>query len=90
MHFRQKTSLAQSALRVIFSMKQSEPIDKQKARKGKISVSGRRIDGDLYRQHRTVRQASLFKLFGGAAVFAPFAVFVGLLALTGAFLLRKK
>jgi uncharacterized membrane protein HdeD (DUF308 family) len=89
MHFRQKTSLAQSALRVIFSMKQSEPIDKQKARKGRLALvvvglmaictGSIALFGKLH-----------YSNYWGAAVFAPFAVFVGLLALTGAFLLRKK
>ena len=71
-------------------MKQSELIDKQKARKTRLMLAvvglmmicaggpvllGGKLD---YSNH------------WGAAVFAPFIVLIGLLALVGAFLLPKK
>ena len=90
MHFRQKTSLAQSALRVISSMKQSEPIDKQKARKGRLALVVVGLMAICTGSIALFGKLHYSNYSGGAAVFAPFAVFVGLLALTGAFLLRKK
>ena len=71
-------------------MKQSELIDKQNARKRRLALV---VVGLM-----TICTGSIALLGGklhysndwGAAVFAPFAVFVGLLALVGAFLLRKK
>jgi len=71
-------------------MKQSELIDKQKARKRRLMLV---VVGLM-----TLCTGSIALLGGtlhysnywGAAVFAPFVVLIGLLALVGAFLLRKK
>ena len=92
LHFPQKTSLAQSAppRYSAASMKQSEQIDKQKARKRRLMLvvmglmtlctgSIALLGGELH-----------YSNYWGAAVFAPFVVLIGLLALAGAFLLGKK
>ena len=72
------------------SMKQSELIDKQKARKKRLALVVVGLMATCTGSIALLGGQLHYSNYWGAVVFAPFAVFVGLLALVGAFLLRKK